>query len=189
MTNMKNLFLGALVVLVGFASCGDTAPKEDTTIDGAELVLTDRGAYKTVDRFALEDIAGKVDITTLEAVKMNALDASDDDAAILANMRQNMLGAEKEAQLLEVEFSMSDEPVEEGVFVFAIESEDAKHLTMEMYDEEGFEMAANNEFDINSGNNYKALNVNSLESGAYMFRLKDAEGKELVRKVSIEHKQ
>ncbi|MCP4438898.1 MAG: hypothetical protein GY810_08125 [Aureispira sp.] len=188
MKNMKNLLLGALVVVVAFASCGE-APQKNTEIDGSKLELTDRGAYTQMDRFAFEDIADKVDLTTMEAVKMNSLDASDDDAAVLANIRQNMLGAEKEAQLLEVEFSMSDEPVEEGVFVFAIESEESKHLTLEMYDEEGFEMAANNEFDINSGNNYKALNVNSLDNGDYMFRLKDAEGKELVRKVSINSKK
>jgi len=80
---------------------------------------------------------------------------------------------------------MSDEPVENGMFIFGIESPDAKNLTLEMFDEEGYEMAANNKFNVLEGNNYKALNVNSMNNGAYLFRLKDDTGKELVRTVSI----
>ena len=99
------------------------------------------------------------------------------------------MSAEKEAQLLDVNFTMSDEPVENGVFIFGIETENAKDLTVEMFDEEGFGMVANNKFDINEGSNYKALNVNSMESGDYIFRLKDDQGRELERSVTIDHKE
>ena len=58
-----------------------------------------------------------------------------------------------------------------------------------MFDEEGYEMAANNKFEINEGSNYKALNVTSMDSGDYLFRLKDDQGRELVRTVNIAHEE
>lgn len=98
----------------------------------------------------------------------------------------SLLAAENKASQLQVEFSMSDEPVDNGVFIFSIGSEAEQNLTFEMYDEEGFEMQAQNSFQINAGNNYKALNVSGFEEGSYLFRLKnEEEGKELVRKIQI----
>jgi hypothetical protein len=71
------------------------------------------------------------------------------------------------------------------MFIFGIQSENEKDLTIEMLDEEGFAMVANNQFKVTEGNNYKALNVQSLDNGSYNFRLKDDQGKELNRKVMI----
>lgn len=108
---------------------------------------------------------------------------------VLTNIHRNLMAAENEAELLDIKFSMSDEPVENGVFIFGIESADNKILTIEMYDEEGFHLTANNKFHIQEGNNYKALNVSGMENGTYVFRLRDDKGREINRKVDIAHEQ
>lgn len=97
-----------------------------------------------------------------------------------------LIAAESTANQLNVEFSMSDAPIENGSFIFSIDTEEDQDLTLMMYDEEGFGMVANNQFTINEGNNYKALNVQSLEPGAYIFKLRnEKEGKELIRRLEI----
>jgi hypothetical protein len=150
---------------------------------GTKSALVNTDNAEAMTRFSLADI--DISLEAMEMVAMNQMNAEDADAQAVMSINQALMGAEKEAQLLDVNFSMSDEPVENGMFIFSIESPDTKNLTLEMFDEEGYEMAANNKFDVNEGNNYKALNVNSMDNGAYLFRLKDDSGKELVRTVSI----
>lgn len=97
-----------------------------------------------------------------------------------------LIAAENSESQLEVEFSMSEEPVENGSFIFGIKSEDEQDLSFVMYDEEGFGVVANNQFQVQEGSNYKALNVSALQPGGYIFKLKnEKEGKELVRRVEI----
>lgn len=187
MKNISKLF--TLVVVVLFAvSCDNTNQNHSTTIASPDKIdlNSHRGAkesHQAVDRFSLADI--DVDFDAMETIAMEQMNEEEDDAQILMNMNARLMAAEKEAQLLQVNFSMSDEPVENGMFVFSIESPDGKNLTLEMYDEEGYEKVANNKFEITEGNNYKALNVNSMSDGDYLFRLKDDQGKELVRTVNI----
>ena len=57
-----------------------------------------------------------------------------------------------------------------------------------MYDEEGFDMVAYNKLQLNSGNNYKVLNVNEFENGTYLFKLTDDSGKEMIRRVAVDKK-
>jgi hypothetical protein len=114
------------------------------------------------------------------------LHAEEADAKAMMDVNAAFLSAEKEAQALDVNFSMADEPVDNGMFIFGIETKEAKQLKMEVFDEEGFAMVANNEFDITEGNNYKALNVRSLDNGTYTFRIKDDQGKELNRKMVVQ---
>ncbi|MCP4438895.1 MAG: hypothetical protein GY810_08110 [Aureispira sp.] len=123
-----------------------------------------------------------------ESADRNAANQQADAEAteLVYSVYNSLLVAENKAAQLEVEFSMSDEPVDNGVFLFSIGSEQEQDLIFEMYDEEGFEIQANNSFKINAGNNYKALNVKDLENGFYLFRLKNQEeGKELVRRVEV----
>jgi hypothetical protein len=188
MKNMSKLLM--LVAVVLFAvSCDNAESTQASVVDENSIDLdSHRGAkaeHQAIDRFSLADI--DVSLEAMETVAMNQMNAEDADAAAIMSINQALMGAEKEAQLLDVNFSMSDEPVDNGSFIFAIESPDVKNLTLEMFDEEGYEMAANNKFDVNEGNNYKALNVTSMESGDYLFRLKDDSGRELVRTVSIAH--
>lgn len=136
----------------------------------------------------LNDITLLSDVS--EAASAEALQQANAEAAELVySIFNSLLAAENKASQLQVEFTMSDEPVENGMFIFSIGSETEQDLTFEMYDEEGFALQAQNTMKINAGNNYKALNVSNMESGSYLFRLKnDKEGKELVRKVQIEGK-
>lgn len=124
------------------------------------------------------------DLDIMEPVGMKVISEED----VLNNIHKNLVAAENEAELLDVKFSMSDEPVENGLFVFGIESPNSKKLIIEMYDEEGYELTANNEFLVEEGNNYKALNVKGMESGGYLFRLKDEKGREINRTISVVNK-
>jgi hypothetical protein len=188
MKNMSKLL--TLVVVVLFAISCDNANQNSATavVNPDKIDLNShRGAkesHQAVDRFSLADI--DVNLDAMETVAMQKmLQQEGEDAQGLLNMNARFMAAEKETQLLEVKFSMSDEPVENGMFVFSIESAEGKSLTLEMYDEEGYAKVANNKFDVTEGNNYKALNVNSMSEGDYLFRLKDDQGKELVRTVNI----
>ena len=187
---MKNF----AILIIGFAAILLTASCTNST-DNTQFNIQDPTQVRAgslVESKNTMDVqfnGQTISINTADILVVSGqMSAEDQDAIDVMNVNQALLGAEKEAQLLDVKFSMSDEPVENGVFVFGIESADAKNLTLEMFDEEGFEMAANNKFDITEGNNYKALNVKSMDAGNYLFRLKDDSGKELVRTVSITHK-
>lgn len=183
------LGMGLAVVLMT-ASCGNETPS-NITIDSPDKVRAGSaqsvGATQETTTFTLNGTTLNLtaaDIMTAQGAGDNA----NADAADIANLNNSLMAADKEAQLLDVKFNMSDEPVDNGMFVFGIETEDAKNLTMQMYDEEGFGMVANNQFQVNKGENYKALNVNALENGSYVFRLKDDNGKELQKTVVVETK-
>lgn len=179
MKKYTSLFILGLFVLLFTVSC-DQPNTANVSIDTERTRAAQ--AQSTQVNFQGQMI-------TLEANDMigaaQAMDADNADAQDISNMNAALMGAEKEAQLLDVNFTMSDEPVENGMFIFGIETEDAKDLTLEMHDEEGFAMVANNKFGVTEGNNYKALNVESLEAGSYNFRLKDDAGKELNRVVTV----
>lgn len=175
-----NLFVLGLFVLVFTTSCSNQNNQAEFTIDShntraaqeASMLVSFQGQMVTIET---SDMIGTA----------QAMSAEDADAQAVMNINESLMGAEKEAQLLDVNFTMADEPVENGMFIFGIETENAKKLTLEMFDEEGFSQVANNKFDVTEGNNYKALNVKSLDAGTYNFRLKDDAGKELNRQVTV----
>lgn len=184
MKKYTSLFVLGLFVLLFTVSCNDQANSTKLNIESD--VTRAAQAESTQINFQ-----GKM--ITLEAGDMigaaEAMDADNEDAQDISNMNAAFMSADKEAQLLDVDFTMSDEPIENGMFIFGIETQDAKNLTLEMHDEEGFAMVANNKFDVTEGNNYKALNVESLDAGSYNFRLKDDAGKELNRVVTVAEKK
>ena len=113
------------------------------------------------------------------------LDDDDDAARTVTTVFTTMMAAEKIAQLLDVELTVSDAPISDDVFVFSLKSKDEKALAMKLLDEEGFEVA-DNVFVVDQGNNYKQLNVQSLPDGTYKFVVSDNEGKEVTSEVVIE---
>lgn len=113
------------------------------------------------------------------------LDDDDDDARTVTTVFTTMMAAEKISQLLDVELSVSDDPITDDVFVFSLKSKTDKELAMKLLDEEGFEVA-DNVFVVDEGNNYKQLNVQSLPDGSYKFVVSDNEGKEVSSDVVIE---
>ena len=180
---MKNLL--SLLVLILVISC--TSPEHEyETIALESTHFTRSGQLQEISiKFQRQDIIiDSNDIFTME----NSANEGNEDAQELMNFRDSLLAAEKEVQLLDVNFVMSEDTVVNGIFIFGIETENSKDLAIEMFDEEGFGMVANNNLFIVEGNNYKALNVNSIESGEYIFRLKDQQGRELERVINIEHK-
>ncbi|WMX16767.1 MULTISPECIES: hypothetical protein [unclassified Aureispira] len=187
MKKFANVFLLGLAIVVMAVSCGpNTDDKKDLKIKNPTQVRAGgevKAEVATMDvNFGGQIISIKMDDIINISEKMSA---EDQDAMDIMNVNQKLMGAEKEAQLLDVNFTMSDEPIENGMFIFGIETDDAKELILEMRDEEGFSLVANNAFKINEGQNYKALNVSSLDKGTYNFRIKDDAGRELNRAIQI----
>lgn len=183
MRNYMNLFFVAVATILLAASCNTTPETTAPDAENAQLTRTVASEAKAIQ----VEFEGKTITLNTEDIVGNAqaMSAEDQDAQKLMAVNNSLMAAEKTAQVLDVNFTMSEEPVENGMFIFGIETEEAKDLTLEMLDEEGFNTVANNQFQVNQGNNYKALNVQSLDNGTYNFRLKDSQGKELNRKVMI----
>jgi len=109
-----------------------------------------------------------------------------EDAALVNSIFNSLIAAENKAGLLKVDLSMSEEPVEGGYFLFAIASENARVLELQMYDEKDLSIVANNQISLLQGNNYKALNLKDFQAGDYLLKIVDrATNEEIVRKISI----
>lgn len=111
-----------------------------------------------------------------------------DDQQVIQTIYTTLMAAEKVAKVLEIEMLAQDE-VNDDVFVFSLKSEAQKNLTMKLFDEEGYELAAHRVLQVNKGNSYRALNVESLTDGTYMFKLTDKEGAELNKKITIKREE
>ncbi len=107
------------------------------------------------------------------------------DAEAVKSIFNTLQSAQKQAEALDIQVILSEETVQDGMFIFALETENAKSLTMELFDEEGYGMAGSNAMNLTMGRNYKAINVNSLNDGKYIMRLRDADGKELVQNFEV----
>ena len=110
---------------------------------------------------------------------------NEDDKEVVATIYTTLMAAEKVAKLMDVEMIASDDPVQDDVFVFALKSEEQKDLTMKMFDEEGYETAAHRVLEVTEGSNYRALNVENLEDGSYIFEVTDATGAAIRKSVEI----
>ena len=112
-----------------------------------------------------------------------------DDREVIATIYTSLMSAEKVAKVLDIEMVASDDPVQDDVYVFSLKSQEQKELTMKMFDEEGYELAAHRVMEVTEGSNYRALNVETLEDGTYMFQITDESGAELNRKVTIQREE
>ena len=192
--NMTKFFAAVALVSLGLTACGDVRPSDaaGAAIKAESMNLeTFRTAQniKNVEKLSLNQVAD-LDLSQIKAEAImlksrQAAKAEQADAAVAANTYLKMMAAEQKAASLELNFTMSEEPIENGVFLFGLESKSSQELSLEVFDEEGFALAANNKLNLNEGNNYKALNVSSLEKGSYLIRLRDAEGRELKRTLNI----
>ena len=123
----------------------------------------------------------------VQALSPSANQNSDeDDAAFVKSVFTSLLLAEDQRNRLNVEVAMSDAPIEDGVFVFSLKAENNQEVVIQMYDEEGFDMVANNKVKLNAGNNYRSLNVSELENGGYIFKVKNSQdGREVLHRVQL----
>lgn len=194
---ITKLFTFALVAMAAYSfsscTCDCEKAKAASIVDTKEEVsATTRGmktvndAFTNVESFKYEGSLDKMEV--IGKIKVDGNINSADDAEAIKSIMRILMGAENPNQQLDIQIAMSDEPVEDGMFVFAIKSPDEKDLTLQMYDEEGFDMVAYNKLQLNSGNNYKVLNVNEFENGTYLFKLTDDSGKEMIRRVAVDKK-
>ncbi len=122
--------------------------------------------------------------TTIEAKAENF--ANVEATELVTSIFNALIAAESPASQLDVKFFVADAPVEDGRLLFNLQTSKLQDLTLTMYDEEDFAQVANNKLNLVEGNNYRALNVSSLEPGDYILRLTDeSTSKELVRRVEI----
>lgn len=196
----KILFITVVSTLLFACQNADSSSNEETNsnaqlLSGKAIIEETSQRSSTINMEKFADLSRftstneKLVLSSIPTIKvsMKEKDAgSDEDVQTMVTIFNTFMTAEKEEEQLDLSFEMSDEPVETGVFLFSINTEKEQDLTFQMYDEEGFELAADNQLSIKEGANYKALNVNGLEDGTYLFRLKNKEGQELVRKVSIQ---
>lgn len=174
-----------------FVACQSNAPAPEK-ISGEQLLSNINERSMSVDINALDEVekfeASDIEISNIENIQLKSRESlSQKDREDLSAVMREFMSAENVAAQLDVELMMSDEPVGDGVFVFSIETPKTQNLAVQMYDEEGFEMAANNRISLQEGTNYKALNVKSLEDGQYIFLLKDDYGREMMRKITVKH--
>lgn len=180
---MKNLIQASAIVLFAgiFTACGTDAPKNEV------IQVTEsntRGGQTFKFKNAEISLQAK-DFITINA-KAATNKAEDDDVAFVSSLFNNLQTAENSAAMLDVAVTLSEEKITDGTFVFALDVQEAKALTFELFDEEGFELAGANNLDVTQGKNYKAINVKALNDGQYIMRLRDKEGKELTQKFAIE---
>lgn len=192
---LNKLFL--LGLLGGLVACGESPTPAAVNIPLAPTIT--QSATRGVETIRMTGVANvqrfqplneKFDLTKLQTVVVAYEDRSaeaSEDAKTVVSIFNTLLAAGNETNTLSLKFSMSDEPIEDGVFVFAIESDKKQDLKFEMFDEEGFELAAQNTLNLQKGSNYKALNVRELDNGAYLMRLQDKTGATLIQKVTIQN--
>lgn len=176
----KLLQISAFAILSAtmLASCGSDAPKVPSTIT-VDANGT-RGVQKVMFQGTEQEIATS-DIIVIQKKEANA----QQDAQFIAGIYSSLQAAENKAAMLNVQLTLSEEKVADGTFVFAIDAPQEEKLTIELFDEEGFELAGANKMDVTSGKNYKAINVKALNDGEYVMRLRNNDGKELVQKFVI----
>lgn len=107
------------------------------------------------------------------------------DAQAIMHINQVLMGMEKEGKLLAINLLISSQPIQDNILVFGVESEKDQKLSIEMYDEEGFAMVVNCDFELKAGGSFQAVGVENIKSGVYNLRIKDNEGSEINRRVKI----
>lgn len=137
-----------------------------------------------MESFSSEEI--ELLVADFKNPELNEVAANAEAAELVSSIFNSLMAAENTQAQLDVQFLMSEEKVQDGMFLFSIRTQENQDLVFTMYDEEGFGVVANNGFAIDEGDNYKALNVSNIESGTYIFKLKNEKtNKELIRRVEI----
>jgi hypothetical protein len=108
-----------------------------------------------------------------------------DDIQIVMTVYTNLFAAQDLAKQLNVNVIVSE--TNSDLLFFAINSEEQKELAIKIFDEEGFETVANTSTKIEIGNNYKAINIKTLEDGAYIFELSNADGESITQKIYVDN--
>ena len=136
---ITKLFTFALVAMAAYSfsscTCDCEKAKAASIVDTKEEVsATTRGmktvndAFTNVESFKYEGSLDKMEV--IGKIKVDGNINSADDAEAIKSIMRILMGAENPNQQLDIQIAMSDEPVEDGMFVFAIKSPDEKDLTL-----------------------------------------------------------
>ncbi len=124
-------------------------------------------------------------LETLFKKDQSAADAKD-DARLIASIFTAFMAAENKASALDIQFSMTPEPIEGGFVIFAINAETERTLTFQMFRESDFELVASNTMSLHKGANYKAINVKDFPDGVYLIKISDNSNQaEMVQRAEI----
>lgn len=184
------LFLGLGLVACeqSGATLADTHKQADAAANRGKKKIKMDGLAKT-SKFKLDKSKKMENIQTITLTQQERAAAAAEDAQAVVSIFNSLLTAQNTAKTLNLNLSMSEEPIEDGVFVFAVESPVKQDLAFELYDEEGFGVAAQNTLKLDAGANYAAFNLRDLSNGEYLMSIKDSEGAMMMRRVVIQDKQ
>lgn len=126
-----------------------------------------------------------VSFTARKDVEIVLLLQNDDDVVFVESVYTTLMAAENAAKTLNVDVVMDD--VNSNVLIFSVHTEEDAELAIKLFDEEGFEVHAHTKTTLQTGKNYKALNVRTLEDGEYIFELSNSEGATITKKIKIEN--
>ena len=86
---------------------------------------------------------------------------TEDAKTVVGTIYTTFMTAEKIANVLNVEMRASDEAVDD-VFIFSLKSSEQKELTMKMFDEEGYELAAHRVMQLDEGEGVRGKPKNTV---------------------------
>lgn len=135
--------------------------------------------------FTVGAFVNKAEASPQKMVAVILLMDDGDDKQIVTTIYTTLMAAEKVAKTLNIEMT-SDDEVNDDVFVFSLKSQEQKDIAIQMFDEEGYEIAADRVLEVTEGNNYNALNVKTLDDGTYIFKIQDESGAEMTKKIKID---
>lgn len=206
-------FLGFAAIVYGFSACDCNCPKDQTGHNNTEGVLNSPqragmaagagNAFFTTMRqksqrvaeiqrsaeLMMSNLPKTIDLKSITINSTKGKNSDMEASSLVMTIFNSLVKAEGSDHQLDLQFSMSDKPVQDGLFLFALQTpqefKGTQDLVLQMFNEETFEMVAHNSFKITPGNNYKVLNVKEFDPGTYIFRLSDGSDSELLRRVQI----
>jgi hypothetical protein len=114
----------------------------------------------------------KANATTYKSVTIILLMANENNEQIVQTIYTTLIAAEKVAKLLEVDLITQDK-VSDDIFVFSLKTKKQKELTMQFFDEAGYELVGHRVLKTQTESNYQALHVEMLNDDTYLFELTD----------------
>jgi ATPase subunit of ABC transporter with duplicated ATPase domains len=137
--------------------------------------------------FAGKTATNSVENTSSKKVAV-LLVLDDDDQKTVTTIFTTLMSAQKVAKMLNVEVNITNDVVNDDIFIFSLKSKAQEEYAMKLFDEEGYEMG-DNAFTVVEGSNYKTVNVRSLPDGTYTFKLFDKAGGEYSKEIRVIHGQ
>lgn len=118
-------------------------------------------------------------------VEIILLQNHNDDVTLIKCVYASLMAAETVAKVLNVDVVVSE--TNSDVIIFSVNSDEQRELAIKIFDEEGFETHANTTTVLQTGRNYRALNVKTIEDGEYIFELSNGDGDVIRKSITIQN--